>query len=150
ELIDGELERMAPPLGGHAARQSEVGGLLWQVARAAGLFSLVEMGIQIDDYSVLVCDVALARSPVDVDGLADPATLLLVVEIAETTLLRDMGLKRAAYAAAAIAEYWVVDGKRSVVHVHREPVEGDYAFITTVRFGEPLAVPGTGSSITIG
>ena len=149
ELIDGELERMSPPLGGHAARHSEVGGLLWQVARAAGLFSLIEMGVRIDDTSVLVCDIALARCAIDEDGLADPGTLLLVVEIAATTLVRDMGLKRAAYAGAEIPEYWVVDSKRSVVHVHREPIDGDYAFISTVRFGEPLAVPGTGETIII-
>ncbi len=75
--------------------------------------------------------------------------MLLVVEIAETTLTRDMGTKRARYAAAGIPEYWVVDGARSVVHVHREPIDCDYALIHTARFGEPLAVPGTEATILL-
>lgn len=149
ELIDGELERMAPPHGGHAARHAEVAGMVWQAARAAGLHSLIEMGIRIDDDTVLVCDVALASRPIAADGFAEPAALLLVVEIAETTMARDMGMKRALYAAAGIPEYWVVDGKRGGVHVHREPIDGDYALIDTVRFGEPLAVPGTEASIIL-
>jgi len=66
-----------------------------------------------------------------------------------TTLDRDMGAKRIDYARAGIAHYWVVDGERRVVHVFADPVSGDYADVRTVRFGAPLAVPGTGSVITL-
>ena len=41
------------------------------------------------------------------------------------------------------------DGQRGVVHVYGEPVAGDYAQIATVRFGAPLAVPGTDATITL-
>jgi Uma2 family endonuclease len=81
--------------------------------------------------------------------ILQPAEVELAVEVAETTLSRDMGMKRMKYAAAGIAHYWVIDGERSRVHVWGEPVNGDYAQIATVRFGEPLAVPGTDATIVI-
>ena len=60
-----------------------------------------------------------------------------------------MGQKRVAYAAAGIPHYWVVDGERRVVHVFADPVPGDYAEVSTVRFGAPLAVPGTDRTIVL-
>ena len=72
-----------------------------------------------------------------------------MVEVSETTRDRDMGMKRVKYASAGIPHYWVIDGERLVVHVWGEPVNGDYAQISTVRFGEPLAVPVTGRTIVI-
>ena len=78
-----------------------------------------------------------------------PDEVALVVEIADTTLSHDLGLKCRKYAEAGVPVYWVVDASRAVVHVHAEPVEGDYVEIHTVRFGQPLAVPGTDRAITL-
>ena len=147
ELVDGELERMMSPMSGHAAKQAMLVGLLFQVA-GRGLV-LGEVGIDFGDDTVLACDAAVLRAPIGGDRLLLPAEIGLVVEIAQTSLSRDQGPKRVRYAAAGIPEHWVVDGDRAVVHVYREPVDGDYALISTVRFGEPLAVPGTGATITI-
>lgn len=147
ELVDGELERMMSPMSGHASKQAVLVGLLFQVADR-GLV-LGEVGIDFGDDTVLACDAALLRSPMGEDRLLLPADVRLVVEIAQTSLARDQGIKRIRYAAAGIPEYWVVDGDRAVIHVYREPVDGDYALISTVRFGDPLAVPGTGATITV-
>jgi Uma2 family endonuclease len=121
-------------------------GLLFQVADRGLVMG--EVGIDLGDNTVLACDAALLRAPLTDDRLLSPHDVGLVVEVAQTSLARDQGTKRVLYAAAAIPEYWVVDGDRAVVHVYREPLDGDYALISTVRFGEPLAVPGTGASIT--
>lgn len=147
ELVDGELERMMSPMSGHASRQAMLVGLLFQVANR-GLV-LGEVGIDFGDDTVLACDAAVLRAPIGEDRLLSPDDVQLVVEVAQTSLARDKGMKRVRYAAAGIPEYWVVDGDRAVVHVYREPVGGDYALISTVRFGEPLAVPGTGATITV-
>ena len=147
ELIDGELQRMMPPMSGHAGWQATLVALLYQIA-GSGLV-LGEVGIDLGDDTVLACDAALLRAPIVGDRLLVAGDVRLVVEIAQTTLSRDQGEKRVRYASAEIEEYWVVDSERSVVHIYREPVDGDYALITTVRFGEPLAVPGTGATITL-
>lgn len=150
ELIEGELERMNPPMSGHGARQAMVIGLLWSVARNADLHIVGETGIVLDDETVVACDAALLKEAGDERSLLVPEQLLLVVEVAETTLARDLGLKRTLYAAAGIPLYWVIDAARQVTHVYAEPVDGDYAAVVTVRFNEPLAVPETDATILLG
>lgn len=147
ELIDGELDRMMSPMSGHASLQAMLVARLYQVS-GAGLV-LGEVGIDLGNDTVLACDAAVLHAPVVQDRWLDRKDVRLVVEVALTTLARDQGTKRVQYAAASIEEYWVVDGERAVVHVYREPIDGDYALISTVRFGEPLAVPGTTETITL-
>jgi Uma2 family endonuclease len=149
ELVDGELERMNPPMGGHSSRQAMVIGTLWPIARAAGLALLGEVGLDMGDALVLACDAALLRRPVTERRLVDPTETLLVIEIAETTIERDLGMKRGAYARAGVPHYWVVDGARSIVHVFADPQDGEFRIHGAIGFGEPLAVPGTDATIVI-
>lgn len=149
ELVDGELERMNPPMSTHSWRQSEVFATLLPIARAAGLFVLAETGLRLSESTIRACDVALVRTRPDTNRLFTAADIVLAVEIADTTLARDMGPKRTDYAREGIVHYWVVDSAHCVVHVFGEPIDGDYAQIRTIRFGEPLLVPGTDATITI-
>lgn len=147
ELIAGELERMNPPMGGHAAAQANV---VFHLAQAVGVALILgQTGLVIDDSTVVACDAALLRQPIAENRFLTPDDVLLVVEIAQTTQSRDMGLKRMLYAQANIPTYWVIDGVRRVVHVYADPVEGDYSSVHTVRFGAPLAVPGSNAAITL-
>ncbi len=147
ELIDGALERMNPPMNDHGGRQARIVIRLARVVDETLLRG--EVGIDLGDDTVLSCDAAVLYAPIDGHRLLHADELRLVVEVAETTRGRDLNHKRNRYAAAGIPEYWVVDGARAVVHVHREPVDGEYALVRTVRFGEPLAVPGTEATITL-
>ena len=147
ELIDGELERMTPPMGAHSHRQT---GVIAAMLPIVGRRAMVEAAIDLGEDTILVCDVVVLRAPMAEHRFLRPGEVTLAVEIAETTLDRDMGLKRARYAGAGIPEYWVVDGGRAVIHVCREPIDGDYALISTVRFGEPIALPGTDETIVLG
>jgi Uma2 family endonuclease len=54
-------------------------------------------------------------------ALIDPLPRL-VIEISETSLSYDLGEKRLRYAAAGVAEYWVADLSRQLLHVFRDPV----------------------------
>lgn len=146
ELVNGELERMTPPMGGHSSRQSSSLARLWAVV---GSRAMVEATIDLGGDTVMTCDVAVLRAPVTEQRFLRPDEVMLAVEIAETTIVRDTTLKRIAYASAGIADYWVIDGVRAVVHVYRRPEHGDYADLSSVRFGEPIAVPGTDATIVI-
>ena len=82
---------------------------------------------------------------------ATPQDILLLIEVADTTLRTDLGRKARIYASAGIVEYWVVDLNSQMVYVHRAPVDGAYrtrtellrgaelsaAFAPTVRFNVP-------------
>ena len=147
ELIDGELERMNLAMNGHAASQASV---VFYLAQKMGLALVrAESGLVLDDSTVVACDAALLGQPIAENRLLTLDDVRLVVEIAQTTQSRDMGLKRMLYAQAGIPTYWVIDGVRRVVHAYTDPVEGDYSSIHTVRFGEALAVPGSDSTITL-
>lgn len=73
-----------------------------------------------------------------------PADILLLVEIADTTLSFDLTAKARLYARAAISEYWILDipGRRLIVH--REPHDGVYRSVVSYTEQEsvtPLVQP---------
>ena len=147
ELIDGELTRMQQPRCNHAIRQAQ---LLISLAAVTGEARVAgEGGISLGQDTVLGCDAAVLQGPVDANRLLQAEDLALVVEISEPTLERDFGTKRRKYAEAGVPVYWVINGPRAVVHVHAEPVDDEYVDIHTVRYGQALAVPGTGGTIIL-
>lgn len=147
ELVDGYLERMTPPMGGHSTRQAAIVGTLWAALRER---AVAEVGIELDGNTVLVCDAAILHRPMNEQRFLRPDEVMVAVEVAETTLDRDLGLKRLAYARAGIPHYWVIDGPHAVVHVFDQPENGDYASVTLVPFGQRLMIPGTDAAIVIG
>ena len=50
-----------------------------------------------------------------------PSDVALVIEIADTSLDRDQGIKLRSYARAAIAVYWVLDLSSRILHVYTNP-----------------------------
>ena len=73
-------------------------------------------------------DIAVIATPSPRD--AHPATARLVIEVAHSSLRRDLQEKPALYAQAGVHEYWVVDldGRRAVRHA--DPGAGGYRDIT--------------------
>lgn len=85
--------------------------------------------IRIERYDEPQPDVALLRPRPDFYATATPtaADILLLVEVADTTLRTDLGRKARIYASGGVIEYWVIDLNNRVVYVHREPAAGSYA-----------------------
>jgi len=65
--------------------------------------------------------------------------ILLLIEIADTTLAYDRGDKARAYALAGIAEYWVVNLPNRQVEVYTAPI------VATGEFGERTVFPAAGA-----
>jgi Uma2 family endonuclease len=75
----------------------------------------------------------------------EPAGIRLVVEISDTTLNFDKGVKARLYARAGIVEYWVVDIAGRRILVHRDPQGNAYADIKAYGVSESielLSAPG--------
>jgi Uma2 family endonuclease len=71
--------------------------------------------------------------------------VLLLVEVAETSLAKARGVKRALYASFGVREYWVVDAATLVTWVHRDLRDGQYREVVEVAADElvtPELVPG--------
>lgn len=66
--------------------------------------------------------------------------LLLVVEVAESSLAFDRGRKAGVYARGGIREYWVVDVAGERVEVRRTPHDGRWLQVSVLRRGETLTI----------
>jgi Uma2 family endonuclease len=142
ELIDGELIDMAPIGQGHAAIVSR---LTRALVMAGDRISIVwpQNPVQLDRYSEPQPDLAILRYRADFYATGEPpgpADVLLLIEVADTSLAFDRRVKLPLYARAAIAEFWIVDVQRRVLEVHRKPAGDGYTETTTYRSGDQLAL----------
>lgn len=69
-----------------------------------------------------------------------PDRAFLVVEVADSSLKKDRGVKTTTYARAGVPEYWVVNLVDGVVEVHRDPGANHYATTTLLRPGDHVAM----------
>jgi Uma2 family endonuclease len=70
------------------------------------------------------------------EGPIPASSVTLVVEVADTSLVLDLGAKASVYAAAGIPEYWVADVNGRVIHQMWAPAGEAYAERREVAFGE--------------
>ena len=145
ELIDGEIVEMAPIGSEHAGSVNQLTLLLVRRFSRRAVIT-VQNPIRLDPHNEPQPDLALLRPRPDFyrSALPTPADVLLVIEVADTTLAADRDVKMPLYAHAGIPESWLVDLQHAVVLVHREPTANGYRVVTTARPGErltPLAFP---------
>jgi Uma2 family endonuclease len=69
-----------------------------------------------------------------------PSRAHLVVEVAQSSLARDRGLKLELYGLAEVDEYWIVDLVHGCVEVYRDRRDGRWETLTTHRRGEHVAM----------
>ena len=148
ELLEGRMIVAEPQNTPHATA-CDLAGEALRAAFGSGWRVRMGLPMAMDPDSEPEPDLAVLRgSPRD--WLADhPSTAALVVEIADTSLRFDRVVKGRVYAAAGIADYWIVNPRDRVVEVYREPIRGPrrarYASAHVAHPGEtltPLAAPG--------
>jgi Uma2 family endonuclease len=67
-----------------------------------------------------------------------PSIAWLVIEVAESSLARDRGLKQRLYAECGVPEYWIVNLVDRRIEVHVEPSAGAYSKVTPYRKGQVI------------
>jgi Uma2 family endonuclease len=127
ELIAGEIIDMSPIGSLHAALVARLASALGQrVGETAIIWT--QNPLALDDTSQPQPDLAVLRPRADFYAAAHPgpADVLLVIEVADTTLAFDLDVKVPLYAAAGIPEAWVIEAASRRTHVFRRPVNGRY------------------------
>jgi Uma2 family endonuclease len=66
-------------------------------------------------------------------------TAAWLIEVAVSSIRKDLGFKARLYAAAGVAEYWVIDANVDAVVIHLEPSDDGYRSIKTYGRFERLA-----------
>ena len=144
ELIDGEIVEMVPIGSEHASVTSS---LVQRFVLAVGDAAFVtgSMPLRLDPMNEPEPDVLILRPRADRyrTALPGPGDVLLVVEVANSSLDYDRAVKAPLYAAAGVPEFWLVDLVHAGVEVHRAPADGVYDRVERATVGElaPAALP---------
>lgn len=143
ELIEGEILEMNPIGSPHAACVDRLTRLL---GRAAGDRAIVRVQnpVQLGELSEPQPDLALLKPRADFYGDAHPgpADILLLIEVADSTLEFDRNRKLPLYAQAGIPEAWIVDLASRAIAVYRNPSPRGYREEVRMGPGASLPVPG--------
>src|ERR1700755_2730338 len=122
ELIGGEIFEMSPIGSAHAACIDFLVYCFSIIARRRFIVR-VQSPIRLNDFSEPQPDVTLLRWRDDFYHGAHPtvADVLLVVEVADTTVVTDRSVKLPLYARAGVPEMWLVNIPDGRVEVYSEP-----------------------------
>ena len=120
ELIDGEIVVMTPVGPGHGMCIAILNEQLVLGLRQRAVVWL-QSSARVTPRSVPQPDLALLRRRSYRQGNPTPDDILLVVEVADSSLRYERTRKLELYATAGVAEYWVVNVTGEWVEVHRSP-----------------------------
>jgi Uma2 family endonuclease len=145
ELIEGEIYMMSPigPLeGGLISRLMD----FFVTRLPAHLKCRVQLSMAIGESSEPEPDLAIVRVRDDDYFHAIPAEndVVMLIEVADSSLSIDLGKKLRLYSEARISEYWVVNAQNRSIIVHRQPVGSEYRDTQELSVGSsiaPLAAP---------
>ena len=146
ELIEGELVAMTPIGSNHSGTINTLTRALVMAVGDRGVVA-VQNPVQLDDLSEPQPDFSILRPRSDDYRRATPRPdeVLLIIEVADSSLAYDRAIKRALYARHGIPEFWIVNLQANNVEVCRMPAGEAYTDISTVeRDGtlEPQLLPG--------
>jgi len=140
ELIEGDMLDMAPIGTKHSALTS----LLHEVFVLALSHSatIVSGGpVNLGEFSAPQPDLMLLKRRKDFyrAQIPTPLDVLLLIEVSDSSLSFDQGVKLNLYARYGISEYWVIDAEGQRIVTYREPSTAGYARTAEFRSGDAVA-----------
>ncbi|HHW85982.1 MAG TPA: Uma2 family endonuclease [Chloroflexi bacterium] len=140
ELIEGGLVTM-PPIGAeHSGLVKKLAELLFGLLHKRALISIQDP-IHLDDFSEPEPDLALLRPRADyyMRSLPQPTDILLIIEVADSSLAYDRTVKMPLYARAGIAEAWIINLIDRWIEVYRDPSPVGHTTMLKILPGRAIA-----------
>ena len=136
ELIEGEIIKMTPVGSRHAACVDRLTHLFSASVRGQAIVR-VQNPVRLSERSEPQPDLALLRFRPDFYASSHPGPqdVLLVIEVAETSLELDREIKLPLYARSGIAEAWLVDLAGQQLEVCLRPTPRGYEEVRRVGRG---------------
>ena len=129
ELIEGELLAMVPIGSEHVSAVNALNRLLVMAVGDRAVVS-VQNPVRLTRRSEPQPDFAVLRPRDDYrTTLPRPEDVMLIVEVADSSLDYDRTVKLALYAQSGIPELWIVDLSAGKVEVHRLPAGSEYTSV---------------------
>lgn len=147
ELIEGEILEMAPIGARHSSITARLHELL--VLSVSSSATIVSGGpLNLGPFSQLQPDLMLLRRRADfyAEKIPQPADVGLLIEVSDSSLTFDIGVKRDLYAQHGILEYWVLNVSTRQVIIYRNPSQHGYVYVdihevSCERLISPIAFP---------
>ena len=147
QLVAGEIVTMSPMGSRHAAGVTLINEAFYTSGQLSGRASIrSQLPVVVPDNSEPEPDfMLLVRRD---DGYARahprPEDVLLLVEVADSTLTYDRRVKLPLYAAAGIPESWLMDLRNDILESHTDPSPDGYRTVRRYQLGDviaPIAFP---------
>ena len=146
ELIDGEIFDMVPIGSAHAGKTLRLNTLFARAAADGRVLVSVQGPLRLDAWNEPEPDLMLLKPRQDHYQSRHPnaADVLLLVEVSESSLSYDRGIKLPLYAKFGVPEVWIVDLPGAALEVCREPAGEAYAHRQRLTSGSlaPVLLPG--------
>ncbi len=147
ELINGEIVVMSPIGLKHAVIINRLSRYLFDRIKADQGIISVQNSFRIPDYSEPQPDIVILRPRDDfyANKFPLPEDVLLIIEVADSSLRYDRTTKLTLYAEHHIPEYWIANLERDIVEIYRQPQNKSYLKQTLIDSSEitfaPIAFP---------
>ncbi len=140
ELLNGKIIDMSPigPFhGGVVKRLSR----FFQLAAKGRWIVSTQDPLRLEDFSEPQPDLMLLRPAADdyIKSHPEAKDVLLLIEVADTSLDYDREEKLTAYARAGVAEVWLINLNDTVVEIYRGPNFAAYGSKTVAHSGDKLS-----------
>ena len=136
ELIGGEVVPMSAKGSRHEGIKASI-TFNWGQVCPDGYMFVQETGLRLDEHTYLEPDFIVYARTKPLAQVKGP-DLLLVVEVADSSLDYDLRRKPLVYAGFGVRELWVIDAARRIVHRHRGPDAEGYATVDELPASERL------------
>lgn len=139
ELIHGTIIVVNAQHRPHARAKTM---LLRQMMDALGMLgteleALAEVTVEMPPDNLPEPDIVVTSDPHG-EGFVPLPSVRLLVEVSDSTVRDDLGVKAALYAEKGVPEYWVVDLPAGKLHQLWRAGPGGYSEHRVVPFGEPI------------
>jgi Uma2 family endonuclease len=145
ELLDGEIITMPPQNPPHAGGLTRIPSVLMRLLGTAVAIR-VQLPIVLDDWSEPEPDIAVCQPDPDDYMFAHPRAdqVLLLIEVADSSLPYDRGRKIPAYARSGIPEYWIINlvDRKIEMFSDPDPAAQRYRTERAAVAGDTLSLPG--------
>ena len=151
ELLEGVIVAMSPHNPRHAAAVSRAMDVFIAAVGTRAAVR-VQLSLPLGSHSVPEPDLAVVPGRTADYDTVHPTTALLIVEVADSSLVQDRLTKAPIYAAAGVPEYWIVNLRDDRVEVFRtpDPVARTYTSERSAARGErlePVELPGVSVAV---
>ena len=153
ELINGEILVVPPPGPRHGfavdSLTREFVGLVKDKAVVR-----VQGGVVLHKFAAPLPDIVLLRprGKVYLERNPDASDILLLIEIADSSLEQDITVKLQLYAITGVQEYWVADLRHNRLLVYSDPSGDSYRSVREMKRGEtvtPTLLPDCGIPVDL-